>query len=98
MLFLIGMLVYIPDSLASGVAAIDFGTRRGAGTAAGVINGCGSIGQTVGVMLPGIVKRVTGDETTPWNAIFIGLAVGLVLAAACVAPQWNRLPPQARRG
>jgi len=97
MLFLVGMLVYIPDSLASGAAAIDFGTRRGAGTAAGIINGCGSLGQTVGVMLPGLVKRATGSETTPWNAIFVGLAGGLVLAAVLVTPQWNRLPATARR-
>ena len=97
-LFLVGMLVYIPDSLAIGAAAIDFGTRRGAGTAVGLINGCGSIGQTVGVMLPGIVKQATGSATTPWNAIFLGLAGGLVIAAVLVAPQWNRLPATAARG
>ena len=96
MLFLIGGLVYIPDSLVSGAAAIDFGTRRGAGTAAGVINGVGSLGAIVGGTLPGFVKQLTGSETTPWNGIFLTLAGGLVLAAVCVIPQWNRLPPTAR--
>lgn len=96
MLFLIGGLVYIPDSLVSGAAAIDFGTRRGAGTAAGVINGVGSLGAIVGGTLPGFVKQLTGSETTPWNGIFLTLAGGLVLAAVCVLPQWNRLPPTAR--
>lgn len=44
------------------------------------------------------MKRATGSDTTPWNAIFLGLAAGLVLAAVLVAPQWNRLPAAARRG
>jgi len=93
MLFAIGMLVYIPDSLVSGAAAIDFGTRRGAGTAAGVINGVGSLGAIAGGTLPGFVKQLTGSDTTPWNGIFFTLAGGLILAGLCVAPQWNRLPP-----
>ena len=96
MLFVIGGLVYIPDSLVSGAAAIDFGTRRGASTAAGVINGVGSLGAIVGGTLPGFVKQLTGSATTPWNSIFLALAGGLVLAAVCVVPQWNRLPPPAR--
>jgi len=97
MLFVIGMLVYIPDSLVSGAAAIDFGTRRGAGTAAGVINGVGSLGAIVGGTLPGFVKQLTGSDTTPWNGIFFTLAGGLILAGLCVAPQWNRLPPTGRK-
>lgn len=97
MLFVIGMLVYIPDSLVSGAAAIDFGTRRGAGTAAGIINGVGSLGAIVGGTLPGLTKQLSGSDATPWNMIFFALAAGLLLAAASVAPQWNRLPPAARQ-
>lgn len=97
MLFLIGALAYIPDSLVSGAAAIDFGTRRGAGTAAGVINGVGSLGAIVGGTLPGFVKQLTGSDTTPWNGIFLSLAGGLIVAAICVLPQWNRLPPTGRK-
>jgi OPA family sugar phosphate sensor protein UhpC-like MFS transporter len=97
MLFVIGLLVYIPDSLASGAAAIDFGTRRGAATAAGMINGCGSLGGVIGGTLPGLVASTTADGQTPWNTIFLVLAVGLVFAGVAVAPLWNRLPPQARR-
>jgi sugar phosphate permease len=96
-LFVIGMLVYIPDSLASGAAAIDFGTRRGAATAAGMINGCGSLGGVVGGTLPGLVAATTADGSTPWNVIFLALAAGLVIAGAAVAPLWNRLPPRPRR-
>lgn len=98
MLFVIGMLVYIPDSLVSGAAAIDFGTRRGAGTAAGVINGVGSLGAIVGGTLPGFVTQLTGSDQTPWNGIFLALAGGLIVAAACVLPQWNRLPATSCRG
>jgi OPA family sugar phosphate sensor protein UhpC-like MFS transporter len=97
MLFVIGLLVSIPDSLASGAAAIDFGTRRGAATAAGMINGCGSLGGVVGGTLPGLVSSTTADGQTPWNAIFLVLAAGLVIAGVAVAPLWNRLPPQSTR-
>jgi len=97
MLFVIGMLVYIPDSLVSGVAAIDFGTRRGASTAAGLINGCGSLGGLAGGTLPGTLKWYLGGETTPWNWMFPLMAGGLLLAALLLAPQWNRLPPATRQ-
>jgi OPA family glycerol-3-phosphate transporter-like MFS transporter len=41
---LVGFGLYGPDSLLSGVGAIDVGTKRGALAAAGIINGMGSIG------------------------------------------------------
>ena len=97
MLFVICAIMYIPDSLVIGAAAIDFGTRRGAGTAVGVINGVGSLGAIIGGTLPGVVKQLAGGDTTPWNAIFTALAGGLIVAAACVAPQWNRMPASSRR-
>lgn len=39
-----GFMLYGPDSLISGVGAIDIGSKRGAVVAAGIINGTGSIG------------------------------------------------------
>src|SRR5689334_8229061 len=36
-LFVIGPTLYGPDSMISGAAAVDFGTRKGAGTATGFI-------------------------------------------------------------
>ena len=51
--FLIGLFLYGPDSMVSATAAIDFGTKKGAGSAAGFINGFGSFGQILGVALPG---------------------------------------------
>ncbi len=41
---LAGFMLYGPDSLISGVGAIDVGTKKGALVAAGIINGTGSIG------------------------------------------------------
>ena len=37
-LFLMGLVLYAPDSLISGTAAVDFGTKDGASTASGLIN------------------------------------------------------------
>jgi sugar phosphate permease len=91
-MFAMGFLVLIPDSLISGAAAIDFGTKQGASTASGLINGFGSLGQMIGVMLPGSVQSLVGQGHDIWQSIFIGLGAALILAAALLATQWNRLP------
>ena len=41
---LVGFMLYGPDSLISGVGAIDVASKRGALVAAGIINGMGSMG------------------------------------------------------
>jgi OPA family sugar phosphate sensor protein UhpC-like MFS transporter len=93
--FVIGFLIYIPDSLVSGTAAIDFGTRRGASTASGIINGCGSIGQTFGVTIPGWADYFVAKGGDIWNSIFLWLAIGLVMAGLLLLPLWNRTPSSA---
>src|SRR6266581_3000382 len=95
-LFLIGFLVFIPDSLVSGTAAIDFGTKKGASTASGLVNGMGSLGQIFGVTLPGWAGKVLGQGHDIWNPIFLWLGVALALAGLLLLPQWNRLPPTAK--
>ena len=95
-MFLIGFLIYIPDSLVAGVAAIDFGTKKGASTASGLVNGLGSFGQTIGVTLPGLAEAVVGKGHDIWNPIFLWLGVALALAGLLLMPQWNRLPPTAK--
>ena len=90
--FFIGFFLYMPDSLVAGAAALDFGTRKGAGTAAGMINGFGSIGAIVGVTLPGILSGTLGEGADIWYYIFPGLGVSLVLAAMLLLPKWNALP------
>jgi OPA family sugar phosphate sensor protein UhpC-like MFS transporter len=94
-MFAMGFLVFIPDSLISGTAAIDFGTKKGASTANGVINGMGSIGQMLGVLLPGSVESLLGKGQNIWTAIFVGLGISLAVGGLMLAPLWNRLPPKA---
>jgi sugar phosphate permease len=97
-LFGIGFLLYIPDSLVSGTAAIDFGTKKGASTAAGLINGCGSIGAVVGGTVPGWMEKIVGKGHDIWHLIFISLGVSLALAGLVLIPRWNDLPATAPRG
>lgn len=93
--FGIGFLIYIPDSLVSGTAAIDFGTKKGASTASGLINGCGSIGAIIGGTMPGWIERVIGQDVDKWNGIFVGLSISILIAAILLLPKWNALPPTA---
>jgi len=95
-MFLIGFLIYIPDSLVAGAAAIDFGTKKGASTASGLVNGLGSLGQIIGVTLPGWAGKVLGQGHNIWNPIFLWLAIALAVAGLLLLPQWNRLPPTAK--
>ena len=90
--FMIGILLYAPDSLISGTAAVDFGTRKGAGTAAGLINGFGSFGAVLGGTLPGLVKEQWG-----WDGIFHSLSISILIAGVLLLPQWNRLPESRNR-
>lgn len=92
-MFAVGFLIFIPDSLISGTAALDFGTKRGASTANGLINGTGSIGQMVGVGLPGMVQAHLGEGRDIWQTIFVGLGVSLIVAGFILLPSWNRVPP-----
>jgi OPA family sugar phosphate sensor protein UhpC-like MFS transporter len=91
-MFVIGFLVYIPDSLIAGAAAIDFGTKKGASTASGLINGLGSLGQIIGVTLPGWAGQILGQGHNIWNPIFLWLGIALAVAGLLLLPQWNRLP------
>jgi OPA family sugar phosphate sensor protein UhpC-like MFS transporter len=67
----------------SGSAAIDFGSKDGAASAAGFVNGCGSIGAVLGGLLPGYF-----DTTT----IFLVFTVAALLASLMLIPFWNSRP------
>ena len=97
-MFAIGFLFYIPDSLVSGTAAIDFGTKRGASTAAGIINGSGSIAAIFGGTLPGLAKFAYGEKSDIWNYVFVIQAGCLCLAAVLLLPNFNALPPAKANG
>lgn len=90
--FFIGLLLFAPDSLVSGTAAVDFGTKKGASTATGMVNGFGSIGAIAGGSLPGFLKDSWG-----WDAVFSVLAGTLLLAGLFLLPKWNALPPAVPR-
>ena len=94
-LFALGFLVYIPESLVSGPAAIDFGTKRGASTASGLVNGFGSIGAVVGVTLPGWVASYMGPGEFRWDIVFIAMSISILIAALLLLPKWNALPQTA---
>ncbi len=83
----IGFFLYAPDSLVSGVAAVDFGTKKGASTSAGFINGCGSIGAILGGSLPGIVSEKWG-----WHCLFLSFSLAIVVGILLLLPRWNCLP------
>lgn len=91
-LFAVGFFFFPPDSLISATAAVDFGTCRGAGTAVGFINGCGSVGAILGSTLPGWIRAFLPEGADIWGPIFHSLGVSLLLGAALLLPQWNRVP------
>jgi OPA family sugar phosphate sensor protein UhpC-like MFS transporter len=88
--FAIGFLLYVPDSLIAGTAPTDFGTKKGASTASGFINGCGSIAAISGGSLAGWVA-----ENWSWNVLFVVLGITICLAGAVLLPKWNALPATA---
>jgi sugar phosphate permease len=82
---LVGFLLFGPDSLLSGAAAQDLGGPRAAGSAAGIINGLGSLG----AILEGVVTaQVT--ERFGWNSLF-SVLIGLsTLATVVLMPLFLR--------
>jgi sugar phosphate permease len=72
-----GFMLYGPDSLISGVGAIDVGTKRGALVAAGIINGTGSIG-------PIFQEEIIGWLYTKYDQSIIPILI-LLLSMAIVS-------------
>ncbi len=92
LLFFVGFLIFGPDSLVSATAAVDFGTRKGASTASGMINGMGSIGAIAGGTIPGFFKDSWG-----WEGVFTFLAASVLIAGLIMIPKWNALPDTAAK-
>ncbi|MGW5149815.1 MFS transporter [Rhodococcus koreensis] len=82
-LAVIGLTIYSADAMISCVAAVDFGTSKHAGAAAGIINGCGSVGAIFGGLLPGYLSTST---------LFYGFAGAAFVAMLLLLPHWNRMP------
>ncbi len=83
--FALGLFLFGPDAIISGSAAQDFGTKRGAGTAAGLINGIGSFGGILGGYLPG---RMTSNGD--WTQLFYVFVAVLTFSTLILIPLWNR--------
>jgi OPA family sugar phosphate sensor protein UhpC-like MFS transporter len=83
LLFMMGLTLYGPDSMISGSAAIDFGSKDGAASAAGFVNGCGSVGAVLGGLLPGYFDTIT---------VFMVFTGAALLAILMLLPFWNSRP------
>jgi OPA family sugar phosphate sensor protein UhpC-like MFS transporter len=92
LLFSVGFLIYGPDSLVSATAAVDFGTRKGASTASGVINGMGSVGAIAGGTIPGFFKESWG-----WDGVFMFLGASVLIAGLLMISKWNALPGKVKK-
>lgn len=86
LLGLVGFMCMGPDSLLAGSAAMDLGSRRQAALAAGVVNGCGSIGPIFQEPLIGWIKTSFGDDRV--LLLLLGMAA---VAAVAVTAFWLRL-------
>jgi OPA family sugar phosphate sensor protein UhpC-like MFS transporter len=93
--FLIGFFLYGPDSMVSATAAVDFGTKKGAGSAAGFINGWRSFGQILGVALPGYLMAWFPDTHTT-VVLFYRFSAAVLVGGLLLLPLWNRVPPTGR--
>jgi sugar phosphate permease len=80
-LFLVGALLFGPDSLLSGAAAQDAGGLHGTATATGLVNGVGSIGGLLeGLTLPPLAKHFG------WSALFPTLGIFAACAGLALVP------------
>jgi sugar phosphate permease len=81
---LLGFLTFGPDTLVTGAGAMDLGTRRGAATVAGVINGVGSCGQLLSAHMVAYVSSLYG-----WSSLFYLFALFSFIGAALLATRWS---------
>jgi len=86
-----GFMLFGPDSLLSGVGAIDVGSKEGALSAAGIINGMGSIG-------PIFQEQLVGWMYRRYNHDLLPILVMLVAVAAVSAVLTLMLWIRSRRG
>ncbi len=83
---LVGFMTYGPDFVISAVAVMDFGSREGASTAAGFVNGLGSIGAAIMPVIVGFVATTFG-----WVSVFYLLIAMSILCAVLMMTLWNKV-------
>jgi MFS transporter, OPA family, sugar phosphate sensor protein UhpC len=74
-----GFMLFGPDSLLSGVGAIDVGSKEGALSAAGIINGMGSIGPIFQEQLVGWMYRRYDRDLLPILIMLVAVAAASAL-------------------
>lgn len=89
---LMGFFTYGPDALMSGAAAIDAGSPKAAGLAAGVINGVGSLGQMIAGLVVAYITIQFG-----WDTLFYFFVVIALIAGCLLAVKWNWVPESHKR-
>lgn len=80
MLGVIGLSMYAADSVISGAAPVDFGTKEHAGAAVGFVNGLGGVGSVLGGLIPGFF----GPEVLFYSFAILSFLTGLLLL-----PSWR---------
>jgi len=80
----IGFCTFGPDTLISATAAMDFGSRKASSTAAGFINGLGSIGAALSGVLVAWISVQLG-----WTAVFYFLMAVTILCLILQLFMWN---------
>lgn len=81
---LAGFLIYGPDSLMSGAAAMDIGKGNQTGMTAGFINGIGSVGQLLSPYAVAYISQNYG-----WDSLFKVFLVMAFLGAGLLALNWH---------
>jgi len=82
----VGFLLFGPDTLISGAAAQNLGRERATASAAGIINGFGSVGAASQGMLTAAIAQRWG-----WDALFLCFVGFAVLSALALLPlAWRR--------
>jgi len=81
---LVGFFLFGPDALVSATAAQDAGGPAGAATAAGVINGMGSVGPILGSEVANWLTDRYG-----WSTFYVILGAGAVVSALILVPFWR---------
>ena len=85
--FFMGLTLYGPDSILSSTAAVDFAGEGEASSAAGLVNGLGSVGAIIGGTIPGFFAAEYG-----WSGIFTFLGCMVLLASVLLISKWNAQP------
>jgi len=85
-----GFMIYGPDAILTGAAAIDLAHPKAAASAAGFIMATGNFGSAIfsGVGVGLLLDRFDGS----WTAVFVTLSVLSVIAALMSMLLWNQKP------